>query len=232
MKVGYSQRGEGLKPIDISVALPRSERTLDERILSTPLPAGGTVRQGANVELGDVVKVVREPASYPIFRHNGRFAEMVYGDVAGRFEAPVYGMLSVEDAIAKHGLGQGRRAEIKYHGQPLDDAKPTLLWDGEWEVTYVTFRDMGAAFGVAILGIYLLVVAQFGSFLLPLVILVPVPLTLIGIVLGHWLFNAAFTATSMIGFIALAGIIVRNSILLVDFIRHRQAGGDIPLARR
>ena len=229
VKVGYSQRGDGLKPIDISVALPRSERTLDERILSTPLPAGGTVRQGANVELGDVVKVVREPASYPIFRHNGRFAEMVYGDVAGRFEAPVYGMLSVEDAIAKMDWGKNGAPEIKYHGQPVDDAKPTLLWDGEWEVTYVTFRDMGAAFGVAILGIYLLVVAQFGSFLLPLVILVPVPLTLIGIVLGHWLFNAAFTATSMIGFIALAGIIVRNSILLVDFIRHRRAGADIPL---
>jgi multidrug efflux pump subunit AcrB len=92
-------------------------------------------------------------------------------------------------------------------------------------VTYVTFRDMGAAFVVAILGIYLLVVAQFGSFKLPLVILTPVPLTLIGIMLGHWQLGAAFTATSMIGFIALAGIIVRNSILLVDFIRRRQAEG-------
>ena len=229
VKVGYSQRGEGLKPIEISVALPRSERTLDERILSTPLPAGGTVRQGANVELGDVVSVKRERASYPIFRHNGRFAEMVTGDVAGRFEAPVYGMLAVQDAIAKMDWGKAGPPEIKYHGQPVDDLKPTLLWDGEWEVTYVTFRDMGAAFIVAILGIYLLVVAQFGSFLLPLVILVPVPLTLIGILLGHWLLNAAFTATSMIGFIALAGIIVRNSILLVDFIRHIRAEQDIPL---
>ena len=99
------------------------------------------------------------------------------------------------------------------------------MWDGEWEVTYVTFRDMGAAFGVAILGIYILVVAQFRSFKLPLVILTPIPLTLIGIVPGHWLFHAPFTATSMIGFIALAGIIVRNSILLVDFIRHSAAPG-------
>ena len=181
VKVGYSQRGEGLKPIEISVALPRSERTLDERILSTPLPAGGTARQGANVELGDVVSVKRERASYPIFRHNGRFAEMVTADVAGRFEAPVYGMLAVQDAIAKMDWGKDGPPEIKYHGQPVDDSKPTLLWDGEWEVTYVTFRDMGAAFMVAILGIYLLVVAQFGSFLLPLVILAPVPLTLIGI---------------------------------------------------
>ena len=99
------------------------------------------------------------------------------------------------------------------------------MWDGEWEVTYVTFRDMGAAFGVAILGIYILVVAQFRSFKLPLVILTPIPLTLIGIVPGHWIFHAPFTATSMIGFIALAGIIVRNSILLIDFIRHSAAPG-------
>lgn len=229
VKVGYSQRGEGLKPIDISVKLPKSALTLNERLLSTPLPAGGTVRQGTNVELGDVVKVKRERASHPIFRHNGRFAEMVSAEVAGRFEAPVYGMLAVQDAIAKMDWGAAGPPEIKFHGQPVDDSRPTLLWDGEWEVTYVTFRDMGAAFMVAILGIYLLVVAQFGSFLLPLVILVPVPLTLIGIVLGHWLLGAAFTATSMIGFIALAGIIVRNSILLVDFIRRRRADGKVAL---
>ncbi len=223
--IGYSQRGGGLKPIDISVALPRSARTLDERLLSTPLPAGGTLRQGANVELGDVVKLTREPGSYPIFRHNGRFAEMVTADVAGRFEAPVYAMLAIEDKIAHMNWGADGPPAIKYHGQPENDAARTLLWDGEWEVTYVTFRDMGAAFMVAILGIYLLVVGQFGSFKLPLVILTPVPLTLIGIMLGHWMLGAAFTATSMIGFIALAGIIVRNSILLVDFIRRRQAEG-------
>jgi multidrug efflux pump subunit AcrB len=224
VKVGYSQRG-GLKPIDITVALAKSAMTMSERILSTPLPAGGTVRQGANVELGDVVSAKNEESSYPIFRHNGRFAEMVSAEVAGRFEAPIYGMLAVEEQIGKMDWGAAGAPAIKYHGQPIDDSRPTLLWDGEWEVTYVTFRDMGAAFMVAILGIYLLVVGQFGSFRLPLVILVPIPLTLIGIVLGHWLFDAAFTATSMIGFIALAGIIVRNSILLVDFIRHRRADG-------
>ena len=223
--IGFSQRGDGLKPIDISVALPRSDRTLDERLLSTPLPAGGTVRQGANVELGDVVKLTREPGSYPIYRHNGRFAEMVTAEVAGRFEAPIYAMLAIEDEIAQMDWGVDGPPAISYHGQPENDAARTLLWDGEWEVTYVTFRDMGAAFMVAILGIYLLVVAQFGSFKLPLVILTPVPLTLIGIMLGHWMLGAPFTATSMIGFIALAGIIVRNSILLVDFIRRRQAEG-------
>lgn len=224
-QVGYSQRGSGLKPILINVALPRSGLSLDERLLSTPLPAGGTPRQGANVELGDVVTLRRETASFPIFRHNGRFAEMVSAELAGRFEAPIYGMLAVNDALKKIDWGAVGQPVIALHGQPLDETIPTMLWDGEWEVTYVTFRDMGAAFAVAILGIYLLVVAQFGSFKLPLVVLTPVPLTLIGIVFGHWMLGAAFTATSMIGFIALAGIIVRNSILLVDFIRRLRGAG-------
>jgi multidrug efflux pump subunit AcrB len=148
-------------------------------------------------------------------------------ELSGRYEAPIYGMLAVEDRLATidwQATGLKAMPEIRLHGQPDDPNMSTLLWDGEWEITYVTFRDMGAAFAVAILAIYLLVVGQFGSFKLPLVILVPVPLTLIGIVFGHWLFGAAFTAASMIGFIALAGIIVRNSILLVDFIRHLRDG--------
>jgi multidrug efflux pump subunit AcrB len=119
----------------------------------------------------------------------------------------------------------GTKPVISLYGQPDDEQATTLLWDGEWEVTYVTFRDMGAAFAVALLAIYILVVAQFGSFRLPLVILTPIPLTFLGIISGHWLFGAPFSATSMIGFIALAGIIVRNSILLVDFIRHADTAG-------
>lgn len=131
-------------------------------------------------------------------------------------------------AIAAHDWGNLPKPTIAWRGQPTDETRPTLLWDGEWEITFVTFRDMGAAFGVAILAIYMLVVGQFRSFRVPLVILTPIPLTLIGIVLGHWMLGAAFTATSMIGFIALAGIIVRNSILLVDFIRHGTAPGACP----
>jgi multidrug efflux pump subunit AcrB len=176
------------------------------------------------VELGDVVKITDERASFPIFRHNGRNAEMVTAELAGDFEAPLYGMIAVQDAIDKQDWTGLQKPEIVLHGQPDNESKPSLLWDGEWEVTWVTFRDMGAAFGVALLGIYILVVAQFGSFKLPLVILTPVPLTFIGILVGHWLFNAPFSATSMIGFIALAGIIVRNSILLVDFIRSAHTG--------
>ena len=146
------------------------------------------------------------------------------GPDKGREQQPI-GVKEQGKRVEAHNWGALGKPTIRFHGQPEDESKPAILWDGEWEITYVTFRDMGAAFMVAIVGIYILVVAQFGSFKLPLVVLTPIPLTLIGIVLGHWLFGAPFTATSMIGFIALAGIIVRNSILLVDFIRHSGGAG-------
>jgi multidrug efflux pump subunit AcrB len=226
--VGYSHRGGGRQPIPIRVALPKGEKFVGEQALATPVPANALPGGRDIVELGDVVTISREPSSFPVFRHNGRAAEMVTAELAGAFEAPVYGMIAVADAIEEIDWGDLEKPQIRLHGQPEDEARPVLLWDGEWEVTWVTFRDMGAAFMVALLGIYILVVAQFGSFKLPLVILTPIPLTFIGIMFGHWLFAAPFTATSMIGFIALAGIIVRNSILLVDFIRHARAP-DRPL---
>ncbi len=226
--VGYSHRGGGRHPVEIAVQLPKAQLQLSARTLSTPVPANALPGERSIVELGDVISIKPERASFPIFRHNGRAAEMVMGELAGAYEAPLYGMLAVADAIRQKDWGALPRPEIRLHGQPENESKPVLLWDGEWEVTWVTFRDMGGAFAVALLGIYILVVAQFGSFVLPLVILTPVPLTLIGIMLGHWLFHAPFTATSMIGFIALAGIIVRNSILLVDFIRQRRTA-DVPL---
>ena len=216
--IGYSHRGEGRNPIGIAVRLPQSARTWSKGLAAMP------VAQAADgsrlVEMGELVQARDEIGSYPIFRRDGLAAEMVMADLAGAYEAPIYGMLDVQAAIEAHAWGALPKPAISLYGQPDNEAKPTLLWDGEWEITYVTFRDMGAAFAVAIFGIYVLVVAQFKSFRLPLVILTPIPLTLIGIVIGHVLFNAPFTATSMIGFIALAGIIVRNSILLVDFIRH------------
>ncbi len=223
--IGYSHRGEGRQPIPIRMERPKGERTLDERFLTTPIPANVLPGARGVVELGDVVEISDETASYPVFRHNGRAAEMVTAELAGDFEAPLYGMLAVQEAIDAQDWTGLPKPEISLHGQPDDETVPTLLWDGEWEVTWVTFRDMGAAFGIALLGIYILVVAQFGSFKVPLVILTPIPLTFIGILGGHWAFGAPFSATSMIGFIALAGIIVRNSILLVDFIRHARAPG-------
>ena len=227
--VGYSHKGQGRHPVEIAVQMPKRDLVVTERGLALPVPANALPGERSIVELGDVIRISEEAASYPIFRHNGRAAEMVMGELAGAYEAPVYGMLAVADALkARTDWGPVGPPEIRYHGQPEDEKKPVLLWDGEWEVTYITFRDMGAAFAVALLGIYILVVAQFRSFVLPLVILTPVPLTLIGIMIGHWLFGAPFSATSMIGFIALAGIIVRNSILLVDFIRHAKSS-DMPL---
>ncbi len=218
--VGYSHRGQGRQAIPIEIARAKGDRVLDERFLSTPIPANVLPGARGVVELGDVIRISEEHASYPIFRHNGRDAEMVTGELAGDFEAPLYGMIAVGNALDAMTWAEGEKPVISMHGQPEDESHITLLWDGEWEVTYVTFRDMGAAFAIALLGIYILVVAQFGSFRLPLVILTPIPLTFLGIMLGHWIFDAPFSATSMIGFIALAGIIVRNSILLVDFIRH------------
>lgn len=218
--VGYSHRGDERSPLPIVMARAKGDKVMNEATLSTPIPANVLPGARGVVELGDVVTVGEEKSSFPIFRHNGREAEMVTADLAGTFEAPLYGMIAVDAALDKIDWAPGEKPVVSLHGQPDDESHVTLLWDGEWEVTWVTFRDMGAAFGVALLGIYILVVAQFGSFRLPLVILTPIPLTFLGIMLGHLIFHAPFSATSMIGFIALAGIIVRNSILLVDFIRH------------
>jgi multidrug efflux pump subunit AcrB len=219
-KVGYSHRGTDRDPIEIVVRLPKNDLTWSQKLASTPVAANAEPGNKAVVELGDVVTVTREAGSPVLFRRDGRFADMVTAELAGRFEAPIYGMFALDQAVKAHNWGALPAPKVLFHGQPENESRPALLWDGEWEVTYVTFRDMGAAFIVALLAIYVLVVAQFKSFKLPLVILTPIPLTLIGIVIGHMLFGAPFTATSMIGFIALAGIIVRNSILLVDFIRH------------
>lgn len=223
--IGYVPRGDGRDPLPIQIALDQSQRSWSRALAATPV----AVAQGAGgpqlIQLGELVEAKMQPGGQMMFRRDGRGAAMVTAELAGRYEAPIYGMLAVDDAVNRfdwraHGL---IKPEIRLNGQPDDESKPAILWDGEWEITWVTFRDMGAAFGVALLGIYVLVVGQFGNFKLPLVILTPIPLTLIGIVAGHMLFDAPFTATSMIGFIALAGIIVRNSILLVDFINHARA---------
>jgi len=223
--VGYANRGADRDPLEISVRLPQSARTWGEGLSAMPVAQSQDPQGGRLVSLGEVVTATPEPGSTHIYRRDGRDVDMVMGELAGAYEAPIYGMLAVDKQIRQDDWRDLPRPDIRLNGQPTNEAHPTVLWDGEWEITWVTFRDMGAAFGVAILGIYVLVVAQFRSFRLPLVILTPIPLTLVGIVIGHILFHAPFTATSMIGFIALAGIIVRNSILLVDFIRHSQGDG-------
>jgi len=221
--VGSFNRGDGREPMNIEISLPQNERDWNGALSSMPVAISQTSNGARLVEIGEIAEARQSTQNYPIFRKDGLQAEMVVADLAGKYEAPIYGIFDTNRAIASHNWGPLETPKISWHGQPKDENHATILWDGEWEITYVTFRDMGAAFGIAIIGIYILVVAQFGSFKLPLVVLTPIPLTLIGIVLGHALFGAPFTATSMIGFIALAGIIVRNSILLVDFIRNARS---------
>ncbi|MCT2399948.1 efflux RND transporter permease subunit [Novosphingobium mangrovi (ex Huang et al. 2023)] len=223
--VGYAPRGGDRDPLPIEMTLDQSQRSWSAALAATPVAVAQGPAGPQLVPLGELVTARMEPGGRAIFRRDGRGADMVMADLAGRYEAPIYGMLAVDEAIDSYDWKANglEKPEIILHGQPEDESRTSVLWDGEWEITWVTFRDMGGAFMVALLAIYVLVVGQFRSFTIPLVILTPIPLTLVGIVLGHMLFQAPFTATSMIGFIALAGIIVRNSILLVDFIRHTRS---------
>jgi len=149
----------------------------------------------------------------------------VIGDVAGQIEAPVYAILKMRKEIAALANPDGSRIEVLASRQPWSEEKLGMKWDGEWHITYEVFRDLGIAFGAVMVLIYILVVAWFRDFTTPLVIMAPIPLTLIGILPGHALFGAFFTATSMIGFIAPAGIIVRNSIILIDFAEMKRREG-------
>jgi len=223
--VGYSYRGEGRPPLEIAVGLPESELTWNQAVATTPVPANVLPGGRGVVELGDVVDVRQGLGSPAIYRRDGHFCDMVTGELTGNLEAPVYAMIAVDRAIAAADWGGMERPKIRFVSQPTDESRPSLLWMGEWELTFSTFRDMGVGFGVAVLGIYILVVGLFGSYRVPLVVLTPIPLTLIGIVLGHLVLGADFTTTSLLGLIALAGIIVRNSILLVDFINRLRAPG-------
>ncbi|MBK1631606.1 multidrug transporter AcrB [Thiohalocapsa halophila] len=205
---------QGAWPVVIELA--RRDRGELDALLSAPVPAAEGL-----VELGQVVDVARRHTERPVFRRNGRSLVMVQATLAGEREAPIYGMLQVQDALQ----AAGAELDVRLRGQPLAPEGPVLLWHGEWEITYTTFRDMGLAFIGAFLLIYALVVGRSGRLKLPLAIMLPVPLTLLGIIVGHWAIGAKFTATSMIGFIALAGIVVRNSVLLIEFIEARRAAG-------
>ena len=176
-------------------------------------------RDGALVPLSELVQLVRAERDYPIYHKDLLPVVYVYGDLIGKLDSPLYGMFDINSKLSGAGLEQGGTLQTLFFKQPANPyAGYSLKWDGEWQVTFETFRDMGIAYGVGLLLIYLLLVAQFKSYSVPLIIMVPIPLTIIGVMPGHALLGAQFTATSMIGMIALAGIIVRNSILLVDFI--------------
>ncbi len=183
-------------------------------------------QSGQLVPLRELVKVESTVIDQPI--HHKDLLPVIYvvGDMAGRLDSPLYGMFAMRSAIKDIALPGGGKLDEYFIRQPSDPYRNyAIKWDGEWQITYETFRDMGAAYAVGLVLIYLLVVAQFGSYLTPLIIMAPIPLTIVGVMPGHALLGSQFTATSMIGMIALAGIIVRNSILLVDFINLQLAQG-------
>ena len=185
---------------------------------------------GQLVPVRELVTVSDTLREQPVYHKDLLPVNFVVGDMAGRVDSPLYGMFEMRGEIAKLRTPSGGTLAEYFVRQPSDSYRGySLKWDGEWQVTYETFRDMGAAYAVGLVLIYLLVVGQFASYLTPLIIMAPIPLTIIGVMPGHALLGAQFTATSMIGMIALAGIIVRNSILLVDFINLQVAQG-VPLA--
>ena len=219
-KLGDVKLERVLEPRYIVLQAPLAIRGEFSRLGELPIPAGKTMVPLS--ELGRFEPVEQDPI---IYHKDLRGVEFVTGEVVGRLGAPIYGMLSVEDLLKDYVAPDGVKVVGNYIGPPRDSFHTGFEWSGEWTVTYETFRDMGIAFAAALALIYMLVVWEFGNFRQPSIIMAPIPLTLMGIVPGHWLFSAEFTATSMIGFIALAGIIVRNSILLVDFAKHAVAAG-------
>ncbi|MBE9526170.1 MAG: efflux RND transporter permease subunit [Proteobacteria bacterium] len=219
--LGDIKDGSLLEPTMIVLQLPIDIRANFNYLSQLPV---GTA-QGGSVPLSEVgvfTKGYKEPI---IYHKDLRDVEFVTGEVIGEFASPIYGIFEIEDMLKlEENLGP-RKEQLSgtFMGPPSSSDMHRFSgfeYTGEWTVTYETFRDMGLAFGIAILLIYMLVVWEFGNFILPAVIISPIPLTLIGIIPGHWIMGAEFTATSMIGFIALAGIIVRNSILLVDYSRQ------------
>jgi multidrug efflux pump subunit AcrB len=184
---------------------------------------------GRIVPIRELVSVSDTEREQPIHHKDLLPVNYVVGDMAGRLDSPLYGMFRMRSALLAIPTPGGGSLGERFISQPADAWRGyAIKWDGEWQITYETFRDMGAAYAVGLVLIYLLVVAQFGSYLTPLIIMAPIPLTIVGVMPGHALLGAQFTATSMIGMIALAGIIVRNSILLVDFIAL-QVGQGVPL---
>jgi len=224
-KLGDIKRGVVREPTYIVLQVPLSVRSQIQRLKNLPVMSntGKTIPLG---ELGRFMLVKEDPI---IFHKDLRGVEYVTGEMEGRLGAPIYGMFNVEDILEKYTTPDG----VTMTGMPMgliappeEDIQSGFEWGGEWTVTYETFRDMGLAFMAALLLIYGLIVWEFKNFTLAGLIMAPIPLTLIGIIPGHWLMSAEFTATSMIGFIALAGIVVRNSILLVEFVKNQLETGQ------
>ncbi|WP_144213937.1 efflux RND transporter permease subunit [Shewanella donghaensis] len=226
--VSYLHDSQYQKPVPIRVQVKDVAKFDLQQILSLTL----TNFVGESVPLSELITIKYGNIDTPIIHKNMVPMIMVVADMAGPTDSPLYGMFSMASAIEQDNIDGNNPFPIKQHfiSQPDGLSDVAILWDGEWKITYETFRDMGIAYAIGMIAIYLLVVGHFKSYLVPLVIMAPIPLTIIGVMPGHALLGAHFTAPSMIGMIALAGIIVRNSILLVDFIKLQTAAG-MPLEK-
>jgi len=223
-KVGDVKKGVVLEPTYIVIQAPLGSRSQINRLGNLPI-MGVNGESVPLAELGRFVKASEDPY---VYHKDLRPVEYVTGEMEGRLGAPIYGMFAVEDLLKNYTAPDGVKISGMpwgLIGPPKNDFKSGFEWTGEWTVTYETFRDMGGAFMAALLLIYALIVWEFKNFTLGGLIMAPIPLTLIGIIPGHWIMGAEFTATSMIGFIALAGIVVRNSILLVEFVKNEVENG-------
>ncbi len=219
----FAHTGRERDPIAVRLEL----RSADKQGLDQALALPVRTSTGALVPVSEIVTVVQKPWDATIYHKDLLPVVFVTGDMAGRLDSPLYGMFSLVSQIGSSPPA-GQPLVQRFISPPDRLSDFSVKWDGEWTITYETFRDMGTAYAVGLIFIYLLVVAQFRSYAVPLVIMAPIPLTIIGVMPGHALLGANFTATSMIGMIALAGIIVRNSILLVDFINAEIAAGRPP----
>lgn len=221
------------EPVDIVIELPPEQRARVESILNISLRSEMNPA-APMVPLRELVKVSEVPVKQPIYRKNLKPVIYVTGDVADVVESPVYAILDMNKKIAELNgrdfKGKGNDIVIYNMNQPFDENEPAMKWDGEWHITLEVFRDLGLAFCVVMILIYMLMVGWFKNYITPIVVMAAIPFSLIGILPAHWGFNAFFTATSMIGFMAGAGIVVRNSIILVDFIELRLKQGE-PLAK-
>jgi multidrug efflux pump subunit AcrB len=219
--VGTIRLKNALEPSRICLQVPLTKRSQLSYLTQLPVPS----QHGGMIPISELGSFTYKKQDDLIYHKDLADVEYVIGEPIGRLSAPIYAMSAVDDLLLRYQTLDGTQLQGEYLGPPKNQNIPGFEWGGEWTVTYETFRDMGMAFAVALVVIYMLVVWQFGNFVIPAIIMAPIPLTLLGIVPGHWLFNAEFTATSMIGWIALAGIIVRNSILLVDFTVQEYAKG-------
>ena len=218
---GYVHEGLERRPIPVRFELPVADQANIDQVLELEVRSA----TGRLVPLSEVTQVEQVPWDGAIYHKDLLPVVFVTGDMAGRLDSPLYGMFDLVGQVGD-GLPSGARPDQLFISAPGDPNRFAVKWDGEWQITYETFRDMGIAYSVGLVLIYLLIVAQFRSYLMPLIIMAPIPLTIIGVMPGHALLGAQFTATSMIGMIALAGIIVRNSILLVDFIDAEISRGE------